>query len=181
MKFTIAALTILLASRCLGAETGVTVTGAKITEVGIFKARVIQQSNGQGEWKSDSVDNVAWVQATTNIPARAGIQFGFRYNIQGSPTNTPITLRVEHEQPQIRDPKTGATMATNSVQIHSQISKSYLLYTLENADLVPGKWKFRIFYQDTKLCEQGFMVGLPLYQYPRPVYRATNSISVTNP
>lgn len=181
MKLTFAALLMLLVSLCFGAENGVLVTGAKITEVGIFKARVIKQSNAQQGWKSDGVDNVAWVQSTTNIPARAGIQFGFRYDIQGTPTNTPILLNVEHQQPQVRDPKTGATVATNVVQIQSRISHSYLLYTLENADLIPGKWKFRIYYQDKKLCEQSFMVGLPLYQYPRAASPTTNSGHAAKP
>ena len=162
---------------CVHGESGIAIKRAKVTEVGIFKARVINQSNAQAGWKSDGVGDVVWVQSTTNIPPRAGIQFGFRYNIEGTPTNTPIQLTIEHEQPQLKDPKTGATVLTNAVQIQSRIGQSYLLYTLETQDLIPGKWKFRVFYQDKKLCEQGFMVGLQAFQ-PRPVphARTTNAV-----
>jgi hypothetical protein len=183
MKFFVIPIVYAALALACGAQTTNVVKGAKISEIGIFKARVVQQGNMQAQWKSDGVDNVSWVQATTNIPARAGLQFGFCYNISGSPTNAPIPVEVTHIQPQYRDPKTGATTVTNVAHIQSRIGKSYLLYTLENADLVPGSWKFSISYEGKKLCEQGFVVGQPYYPPPyRPAARvATNAAPATKP
>src|SRR5277367_3611492 len=134
MKFRIISLLPLITPLCVVAQDAIAVKGAKITEVGMFKARVVEQSNVQAGWKSDGVNDVSLVQSTTNIPARAGIQFGFRYTILGTPTNAPITISVEHEQPQPKDPTTGASVATNVVQIQSRVGQSYLLYTLEKED-----------------------------------------------
>ena len=176
MKSTTAALLVCFFAFCARSEDAVTVKGAKIMEVGIYKAKVVDQSNVQAGWKSDGVNNVSWVQNTTNIPARVGMQFGFRYTILGTPTNAPIMVKVEHEQPQIMDPKTGATIATNVVEIQSRIGQSYLLYTLEKEDLIPGRWKFQVLYDDKKICEQGFTIGVPLYQYQSAPRSKTNSL-----
>jgi hypothetical protein len=166
---------------CAHAQFSNTIAGAKITQVGIFKARAVNQASVQSGWKADGADNVSWVQSTTNIPARVGIQFGFRYNIIGSPTNTPLALQVVHVQPQFRDPKTGATSITNTTDIQSRIGQSYLLYTLENADLIPGKWRFELFHEGKKLCEQGFMVGTITYPARPIAHPGTNAAPKTSP
>ncbi len=174
MRQIIFSLLLLAAPTCARAEATNVVTGAEISQVGIFKAAVVKQSNAQGGWKTDGASNVSWVQSTTNIPGRVGMQFGFRYNIKGSPTNAPITVQVAHEQPQLKDAKTGATVARNVSQIQSRIGQSYLLYTLEDADLIPGKWKFQVLYEGRLLCEQGFVVNNPTYR--PPLRSVTNSV-----
>ncbi len=172
-----AALAFCIGSVSIRAQVVTNVTGAKITEVGLYKAHVVAQANAQSGWRSDGVNEVSWVKSTTNVPARAGLQFGFRYEIKGDPTNAPLMVQVVHEQPQPKDPKTGETVARSVTEIQSKIGQSYLLYTLENEDLIPGKWKFQILYQGKKLCEQGFMVGMPVYQYR---VTPTNSANATN-
>lgn len=66
---------------------GPTVTGATITEPGIYAADVVQQIPAPGTAKAtnENLASFKLLQATTNIRAKIGTRFGFRYTIHGSP------------------------------------------------------------------------------------------------
>src|SRR6266699_3903335 len=48
---------------------------------------------------NQGLDSFTLVQATTNVPARIGTRFGFRYTIHGTPTNSPVILTMIGEHP----------------------------------------------------------------------------------
>ncbi|MCD6049830.1 MAG: hypothetical protein K0Q55_1233 [Verrucomicrobia bacterium] len=137
------------------------VTGAVITEVGIYTARPVetQAAPGVAGGNRGVLDSFTLVQTTTNIPARKGIRFGFRYTIQGTPTNASILLKTVGEHPPLKDPRTGKTQTRYEYEHQSRIASSYTAYSMdEEWELVAGSWKFSVWSGDKKLCEQAFQV-----------------------
>ncbi|MDB6110589.1 MAG: hypothetical protein JWR69_2339, partial [Pedosphaera sp.] len=143
------------------AEDTVSVTGAKVTEAGIYTARVIKVFDAPGVvgGTNQGIDGFTLAQATTNIPARVGTRFGFRYAIHGTPTNAPIVLTMVGEHPPFKDPQTGKIQTKDVYQLESWIGQTYTSVSLdEERDLLPGKWKFEVWHIGKKLCEQSFTV-----------------------
>src|SRR5437762_11312284 len=95
----------------VAAEDTPSITGATVTEVGIYTARVIKTFDVPGviSGTNQGLNSFTLVQATTNVPARIGTRFGFRYTIHGKPTNAPVVLTMVGEHPPLTDPKTGKT------------------------------------------------------------------------
>jgi hypothetical protein len=134
------------------------VLGAKVTEVGIYTARVIKTFDVPGVvgGTNQGLDSFTLVQATT-IPARIGTRFGFRYAIHGRPLNAPIVLKMVGKHPPFTDPKTGKTQTTEEYELESWIGQTYTSYLFEEEwELIPGKFKFEVWHEGKKLCEQSF-------------------------
>jgi hypothetical protein len=135
------------------------VTGAKITEVGIYQAQVKTDTTNSAGLKLQEIADVKLLKTTTNVPARLGVRFGFRYEILGAPTNASITLSMVAKHPPIKNPVTGKTTIWDSYQLRSWIGKTFTCNSLDTEpDLVPGKWTFEIWHEGKKLCEQSFLV-----------------------
>jgi hypothetical protein len=146
---------------CAAAQESVSVTGADVTEVGIYRAQVITKSaapgvvSGTNEW----LDSFVLSQATTNIPARIGTRFGFRFTIRGTPSNAPIVLKMVGEHPPYKNPETGKTQTRDEYELRSWIGQTYTSYSFDNDwELIPGRFKFEVWHDGKKLCEQSFMV-----------------------
>ena len=146
---------------CVFAQDTASVTGAHVTEVGIYRARVVTKSavpgvaGGTNEW----LDSFTLVQATTNVPARIGTRFGFRYTIHGTPSNAPIVLKMVGEHPPYKNPKTGKTETRDEYELQSWAGQTYTSYLFEEEwELIPGKFKFEVWHRDKKLCEQSFTI-----------------------
>jgi hypothetical protein len=149
-----------IAFRLLAQDT-VAVTGAKVTEAGIYTARVIKTFDipGVTGGTNEGLDSFTLVQATTNVPARIGTRFGFRYTIHGTPSNAPIVLKMVAEHPHYKDPKTGKIQTRDEYELQSWIGQTYTSYSLdEEWELIPGKFKFEVWHKNKKLCEQSFLV-----------------------
>jgi hypothetical protein len=143
------------------AQDSVSVTGADVTEVGIYNARVVKKTaeagvaSGTNEW----LETFTLVQATTNVPARIGTRFGFRYTIRGTPSNAPIVLKMVGKHPPYKNPKTGKTQTSDEYELPSWIGQTYTSYLFEEeSELIPGTFKFAVWHKDKKLCEQSFTV-----------------------
>ncbi len=136
------------------------VTGAKVIEVGIYQAQVLTDETNTAGIKLQGIDEFQLLKSTTNVPARIGVRFGFRYEILGTPINAPITLTMVGKHPPIKNSSTGKVETLETYQLTSWIGKTYTSYSLdEKADLVPGPWTFEVWYEGKKLCEQSFLVG----------------------
>jgi len=143
------------------AQEGVSVTGADITEVGIYTARTVRKFAvpGVARGTTEGLDSFTLVQTTTNVPARIGTRFGFRYTIRGKPSNAPIVLRMVGEHPPYTNPRTGKTQTRDEYELKSWIGETYTSYLFEEEwELIPGKFKFEVWHRDKKLCEQSFTV-----------------------
>lgn len=135
------------------------IKGAKVTEVGIFEAWTITAKTNSAGTKLEGLDEFKLLKSTTNVPARIGIRFGFRYEISGFPTNAPITLTMVGKHPPIKNPTTGETTTIDAYKLKSWVGRTYTSYALDDpSDLVPGRWTFEVWYERRKLCEQSFMV-----------------------
>jgi len=134
------------------------VTGAKITEVGIYQAQVLTGETNAAGVKLQGLDEFKLLKSTTNVPARVGIRFGFRYEILGTPTNAPITLTMVGTHPPIKNPTTGKVETKETYSLRSWIGRTYTSNSLEESDLVPGDWTLEVWHEGKKLCEQAFLV-----------------------
>src|SRR6266540_2947413 len=139
----------------------VSITGASVAEVGIYSARVIKKFAVPGVTggTNEGLDSFSLVQVTTNVPARIGTRFGFRYTIRGTPSNAPILLTMVGEHPPYKNPKTRMTQTRDEYKLQSWIGQTYTTYSLDEAwELIPGKFKFEVWHEGKKLCEQSFMI-----------------------
>ncbi len=140
-------------------QEAVLVVGARVTEVGIYQAQVLTAETNAAGVKLQGIDEFKLLRSTTNVPARLGTRFGFRYEIIGTPTNAPIMLTMVGKHPPIKSPKTGKLETTDTYRLRSWIGKTYTSNSLdEQSDLVPGQWTFEVWYEGRKLCEQSFQV-----------------------
>jgi len=103
----------------------VRVIGAKITEFGIYQARVLTDETNATGVKLQGLDEFKLLKSTTNVPARIGIRFGFRYEILGTPTNAPITLTMVGKHPPIKNEETRKTETKDTYRLRSWIGKTY--------------------------------------------------------
>ena len=137
----------------------VRVTGAKITEIGIYSSQIITDETNAAGVKLQGLDEFKLLMNTTNVPARIGIRFGFRYEILGTPANAPIVLTMVGKHPPLKNPTTGKMKTTDTYQLNSWIGKTYTSNSLnEKSDCVPGQWSFEVWHAGKKLCEQSFLV-----------------------
>jgi len=143
------------------AQDTVSVTGATVTEVGIYTARVVKTFDVPAVvgGTNQGLDSFTLVQATTNVTARVGTRFGFRFTIHGKPSNAPVALTMVGEHPPLKDPATGKTQTRDEYQLESWIGQTYTSYSFDHEwELIPGKWKFEVWHRGKKLCEQSFTV-----------------------
>jgi Domain of unknown function (DUF3859) len=68
-----------------------TVDRIDVTEYGIHTTDTAATTTAPGTatGKIDEVANIKLVQSTTTVPARQGVEFGFRYKIIGQPVAAP--------------------------------------------------------------------------------------------
>jgi hypothetical protein len=104
--------------------------------------------------------NVQHAVPTTDIPARIGTTFGFRYKVLGKPEQTPVMLRriVVFPAPGLRPSSSVKPLPQDEFTVQARIGETnYIFYTLEDAfELVPGSWVIEIWQDNRKLAAQSF-------------------------
>jgi len=172
----------------LGAAHAQTVERIEITEYGIYTTDTAATSAAPGTatGKIDQVSNIKLVQSTTTIPARQGVEFGFRYKIIGqgaaapplqsgttilgmqigSPPAPPPAAAVNLKyvthipKPGMRNPETGnVTLTKVFYQEHKVGEELYRLYRLiDRWEIVSGVWTLEIWDGERKLLSQDFLL-----------------------
>src|SRR3954463_10498618 len=107
MKVTLYLLFVCALPMSLVGQEKVQVTGAKVTEVGIYQAQVLNGETNATGVKLQALDEFKLLDRTTNVPARVCIRFRFRHKTLGTPSNAPITLTMVGKRPPIKNAKTG--------------------------------------------------------------------------
>lgn len=102
-------------------------------------------------------------KATTDVPLRKGIGFGFIWKARNLPDRPVITYRVEH--PAISRPD-GVTLDHFEEDLEEQTEKGSIetidCYMLsEEHELVPGEWTLSVFFQGSLLAKKSFRVYAP--------------------
>ena len=141
------------------ATTPINVTGARVTEAGIYDATIKSTTSDPTAAGSrrNVIEDFKRVKETTIIPAKEGVRFGFRYRIQGAPEDAKIVLNMRHTHPAITDPSTGIAITQSNYDLKSWIGDTYTSFKMEKEwEVVTGEWIFQIWYQNEKLLEQRF-------------------------
>ncbi len=112
-----------------------------------------------------SVNEATKIEDTTTVLARIGLEFGIEYVIIGSPTGVQVPIRIVNVYPKqgLHNPKNRKTLR------HAEIMRKKIIgdiiytgYAFENEwEIVPGVWKFELWYKNRKLAEQSFTVSNP--------------------
>ena len=137
----------------------VLVTGARVLQAGIYEAQVLATKTNSSGVQLQTLDQFILLQNTTNIPAQLGVRFGFTYQIFGSPSNVPVTLTLVGTHPPMTN-SAGKVESVFGYPLKSWIGQSFVSNALdEKSDLVPGVWKFELWYSGKFLCEQSFFVS----------------------
>jgi Domain of unknown function (DUF3859) len=164
------------------------VQAVEITEFGIYTTErpTSSAAPGTATGRIDEVSNIKLVQSTATIPARVGVEFGFRYKIVGQPGAVPppqagssilgiqltappppppipsVNLKyvTRIPKPGMRNPETGNVTLTNVFyQEHKIGEELYRLHRLtERWEVVPGTWTLEIWDGERKLSSQDFLL-----------------------
>ena len=99
------------------------------------------------------------VVETTSVPAKVGIQFGFRYKIFGHPSGAPVETKAIFLYPQAGavSPKMGLLHSTSMSKTVRINESSGIAYSVDEPwELVPGIWTVQLWIDDRKVAEQSF-------------------------
>jgi hypothetical protein len=158
MKIYLLLLACILPASLFG-QDAISVTGAKVTEVGIYQAKVLTDQTNAAGVQLQGIDEFKLVRSTTNVPARIGVRFGFRYEILGTPANAPVMLTMVVKHPPIKNPATGKLETKDTYPLKSWIGKTYTSGSLDDeSDLVTGPYTFEVWHEGKKLCEQSIQL-----------------------
>jgi hypothetical protein len=105
------------------------------------------------------------LETTQTVPARLGVQFGFRFLILGEPAGAQATLHVVavFPPPGLHDAEHKMQFAQSAYDRGDAIgSVGYVAYSLDHDwELVPGAWSMQIWSDGHLLGEQKFNVVKP--------------------
>jgi hypothetical protein len=140
-----------------------TVQRIDITEFGIYSTSTQSKlpSAGTASGTVDQESNIALVQSTTTVPARLGVEFGFRYKIVG-PNPGAVNLKnvTIIPQPGIRNPATGNVTVTSVFNQDRDVGGEYyrLYHMTDPWEVVPGIWRLELWDGDRNLVSQAFLL-----------------------
>jgi len=132
------------------------IQGCEIRDVGIYS---VETKIGQ----PGVIDKARLDRATTVIPLKLGVQFGFTIKFTGTPDGAFVTVRKSkhYPVPGAKPPESKTPILVNSSSLDGALNRYYLSsYELEEPwELIPGKWLFEFWSGDRKLCEQEFTLA----------------------
>ncbi len=133
-----------------------------IIDHGIYRAETVRTERLANGFNSNIVKNICHVATTEAIPARMGVQFGFRYRLDGAPTGGVVTLTRVTRFPQPVKPSGGSVAQSLSDRdVPMRIgTESYIGYGFDHAwELVSGRWAIELWYEKKMLAQQLFQIG----------------------
>ncbi|MCB1451877.1 MAG: DUF3859 domain-containing protein [Nitratireductor sp.] len=142
-----------------------TITGARIVDIGVYQIRKgeVTGNSATPTGEISAVDEAMLLEPGTGITARIGLEFGFRYVVEGLPEGAPVELDFvqTYPAPGLQSPDGGAPQRSVRFRRTKTIGKTeYLGYGFEQDwEMVPGKWTFEVWQGESKLLFQTFEVG----------------------
>ncbi len=127
-------------------------------EYGIFSHGAENYEEGD-----KSVSSGGELEKTTNIKAKLGTKFGVRYWLSRAGFIGEPTLHLIYHVPTMINPSTGEYV--DKIEILQKESKLDYQHTMafefaNQYELVPGEYRFYVFYENQKLLEKTFQVEL---------------------
>lgn len=145
-----------------------TVTGARIVDYGIYETiRVDEQESpatteGAVHVLHPRLDPVLR-EKTTRVPARVGVHFGFRFQLDGEPqlAEAPVTVRVLH--PEFTNPQTGKKSTTEEWNAAVNIGlPRFTGWAFDQSyELAPGTWRLQVLREGKVILQKEFVVVSP--------------------
>lgn len=154
---------LLLMAACAGAD-GARIDRIDVIDKGIYAIETGAQSPAAGTPTGEvtAVSAARLVEATATIPARTGLEFGFRFIVVGAPHGAAVPLEMVtlYPEPGLREPGGAEPVRRSAVPRTKTIGETeYTGYGFENAwEAVPGPWTFQIWHGDRMLAEERFTV-----------------------
>jgi hypothetical protein len=138
------------------------IQSAPVTDYGTYAFDTQNVRTVEGGVEQRYVTNIRQLSTTRIVPfPKPGeqIHFGFHYTINGSPANTPVTVRNVVIYPKLLNVN-GTMMPQNEATIERKIGYTYYRgWTIDsdNKDmLVPGDWTLEVWYGTQRLMSQTF-------------------------
>ncbi len=127
-------------------------------EYGIFSHGAENYEEGD-----KTVSSGGELEKTTHIKAKLGAKFGVRYWLSRAGFIGEPTLHLIYHVPTMINPSTGEHI--DKIEILQEESKLDYQHTMafefaQHYELVPGEYRFYIFFENQKLLEQVFQVEL---------------------
>ena len=127
-------------------------------EYGIFNRGAENYEEGD-----KSVSSTGELEKTTHIKAKLGTKFGVRYWLSRAGFIGEPTLHLIYHVPTMINPSTGEYV--DKIEILQETSKLDFQHTMafefaNQYELVPGEYRFYVFFENQKLLEQVFQVEL---------------------
>lgn len=142
------------------------VRAAEIVGYGIFDTSSSMPGRGftASSIAQDNVKGIRFIDYTTDIPARLGVNFGIQYVINSSPRGRPISLTSVIKFPAGGLQRPRGRLYAESRDTHEVTIGSKALHGYgfdEEWELVPGTWIFELWYRDARLIKKTFNVYVP--------------------
>lgn len=142
----------------------VSVSSVRIVDFGQYSVRVTDHrtkavNTASGELKSIA-DNERLIAQTTNIPARTGTSFGFRFVPEGHPAGMVVPLVFRAVHPPMKAPHSSVTVHEEVFQWRCRIGDQWrFIYGIEEEwEAVPGEWILQLWDADRLVAEKRFML-----------------------
>jgi hypothetical protein len=142
------------------ARENVTVTGARLTEYGLYRRTsfYFEKAAKTPEGRLARVNEAKLLKKTRIIRAAKNVTFGIRFTVTGAPQNASTEVVVKLFHPKIVNPNTGAASVED--RCTGIVSIGEPTYTDVNLDLpwdlVPGKWTFHVIHGSRVLLDVPF-------------------------
>lgn len=134
-----------------------------VTEVGIYTVDTEQivhaPQSTTGIAQRVSASSVRRAKASTTVPGRIGVRFGFRYRIIGDGQSVTLRRIVHIPEPGVHNPEK-AIILTSEVHAETAIGPLEIAgYQFgHDWEIVPGSWTIELWDGDRKLASQSFQV-----------------------
>src|SRR5689334_9383763 len=128
-----------------------------ILDHGIYTAETVWTERMANGFNSNIVRNICHVATTEAIPVRMGVQFGFRYRLDGAPPGGIVTLTRVTRFPAPVKPSGGLmaqSLSDRSVPMRIG-TESYVGYGFDHEwELVSGRWAIELWHDKKMLAQQ---------------------------
>ncbi len=132
-----------------------------IVEYGLYTAETVRIEHLASGFDSNVVQNICHVATTDRVPARIGVQFGFRYHVGGAPVGAEIQLRRVTRFPSPRKPPTAAAAQLDAAQSLSMRigATSYVGFGFDHDwEVDTGPWYIELWQDERMLAQRRFDV-----------------------
>ena len=136
--------------------------GITVLEHGIYTAETVRTERLPNGFSSNIVQNICHVATTEQVPAKLGVQFGFRYRLDGAPVGAAVELtRVTHFPTALKPPSGTQAESISQHKVPMLIgATSYIGYGLDHDwEVARGVWTLELWRGDRLLAQQQFEIG----------------------